>query len=68
MDPIAWLWENKEWLFGGAGVAIVSAVIALVWRRGTSGQSQTSGANSTNIQAGKDINIREREPRRNDGP
>ena len=66
MDSIGWLWGNKKWLFSGAGIAVISAVIALVWRRGASRQSQTSGANSTNIQAGRDVSVRDREPRSDD--
>jgi membrane protein implicated in regulation of membrane protease activity len=66
MESIGWLWGNKEWLFSGAGIAVISAVIALVWRRGASRQSQTSGANSTNIQAGRDVSVRDREPRSDD--
>ncbi len=65
---IAWVWENTEWIFGGVGVAIISGVIALVWRRRSGpSQSQTSGANSTNVQAGRDINLNERASRPNDG-
>jgi hypothetical protein len=50
------------WAFGGVGGAVV--VAAAGWfifdRRGdVAKQSQRSGSNSTNIQAGRDLNIRE---------
>lgn len=58
---LSWLVDNKEWVFGGVGVAIVTGLIALFTRRrGNGEQRQTSGANSTNLQSGRDINIGER--------
>ncbi|MCR9942007.1 hypothetical protein [Vibrio owensii] len=51
------LLENYEWVFSGIGVAVLGAVIAI--RRSNTGnslsQSQKSGANSTNIQAGGNV-------------
>jgi hypothetical protein len=52
-----WIWQNKEWVFSGVGVAIVAGVIAWFRRSPGSGQSQRSGKNSVNIQAGRDINL-----------
>jgi hypothetical protein len=57
-DALAWVIDNKEWIFGGIGVAVVTGVIALLRRRQNGvTQKQTSGANSTNVQAGRDINV-----------
>ncbi len=59
---IAWLIENKEWVFGGVGAAVLSGTCTLLWRMFKRGgdsvsQRQASGANSTNVQAGRDINL-----------
>lgn len=65
---VAWIVNNKEWIFGSAGV--VSAMVAIVTlfrRREGSSQSQTSGANSSNVQAGRDINLNEGSSRSDDG-
>jgi plastocyanin domain-containing protein len=54
-----WINDNKEWVFSGIGLAL----IGLIWKfffkdKSASGRSQTirSGRNSTNFQAGRDIN------------
>ena len=57
-DAFAWVIYNKEWIFGGIGVAVITGVIALLRRRQNGlSQRQRSGANSTNLQAGGDINV-----------
>lgn len=56
-----WLIENKEWVFSGVGVFVLGLVITFLARRqkaGSQKQTQKSGSNSTNYQAGGDINIR----------
>ncbi|MCY9843071.1 hypothetical protein [Vibrio caribbeanicus] len=49
--------DNYEWIFSGIGVAVIGAIIAS--RRNNNGatlsQSQKSGANSTNIQVGGNV-------------
>lgn len=60
VDIIGWLDRNKQWVFSGTGVAVLSAIIAIVrWlirrRAATPQQAQQSGAGSQNIQAGRDI-------------
>ena len=53
-----WIFENKEWLFSGAGIFILSLVVGFLIKNGQSKkQIQKSGSNSTNYQAGGDINI-----------
>lgn len=54
-----WLIENKEWLF--SGVLIVLPLTLIGWFVGKRilaiSQQQKGGHNSTNIQAGGDVNI-----------
>lgn len=50
-----YLITNKEWIFSGIGVSVVSWV--LFRKSAGARQSQKSGDNSTNIQAGGDINF-----------
>jgi hypothetical protein len=53
-----WLVSNKEWIFSGVGVALVSWLFVWLFRRKDRvGQRQSSGKNSVNIQAGNDIRI-----------
>ena len=56
-----WLLRNKEWVFSGAGVAAIVGIIGWIRSKRHDGsalhQSQRSGSNSTNIQAGRDVNI-----------
>jgi len=56
----AWRWvlENKEWVFSGAGVAVVAALVALLKRRPRQGagvsQKQQTGDGCINTQVGGD--------------
>jgi len=55
-----WIIENKEWVFSGIGVLIVSVIIGFFVqsRFGKKiAQKQKDGRNSTNIQVGGNINI-----------
>jgi len=55
---MAWILDNKEWLFSGVGIVIIAWVFRLFYKqRQTSSQTIKSGDNSTNIQAGRDINM-----------
>lgn len=54
---MSWIWENREWLFSGVAVALISGIVAAVLRlRHQSGtghhQRQSGGKGSTNIQIG----------------
>ncbi|MDC5776673.1 hypothetical protein OPW41_13150 [Vibrio europaeus] len=51
------LLENYEWVFSGIGVAVFGAFIVIKRNntRHSLSQSQKSGANSTNIQAGGNV-------------
>ena len=57
-EALTWVIDNKEWIFSGIGVAVITGVIALLKRRQNGlTQRQRSGANSTNLQAGRNINL-----------
>lgn len=54
---MAWIIENREWLFGGIAVAIPLAILGwFVSNRGNK-QVQKGGKNSTNIQIGGNVGI-----------
>lgn len=46
---------NKEWIFSGIGVAVISWI--LFRKSSNNNMSQKSGDNSTNIQVGGSINV-----------
>lgn len=52
-----WIIENKEWVFSGIGVFVISTIIGVFFCRKSSKQIQKSGDNSKNYQASGDINI-----------
>lgn len=52
-----WVIQNKEWLFSGIGVVIITGIIRLVFKNKIPNQSITSGENSHNYQSGNDLNI-----------
>lgn len=53
-----WIISNKDWIFSGAGIFIISLIIGLFTKKAISRkQIQKSGKNSTNYQAGKKITI-----------
>jgi len=53
-----WIFENKEWLFSGIGIFVLSVFGWLIRTiNGQSSQNQKSGNNSNNIQVGKTLNI-----------
>jgi len=57
-EALAWAIDNKEWIFSGIGVAAIGWLFALFRRRQNGlSQRQRSGANSTNLQSGRDINL-----------
>lgn len=56
---VAWVIDNKEWLFSGAGLLVVAWMGRLIFKKRCSSSTQTirSGDNSTNVQVGRDANI-----------
>lgn len=56
---LAWVIDNKEWLFSGVGLVVVAWVVRLIFKKTYASSTQTirSGDSSTSIQAGRDIYI-----------
>jgi len=52
---IEYLINNKEWIFSGAGIAVISWIFLRNSASKKSSMTQKSGDNSTNIQVGGDI-------------
>lgn len=62
-DALAWVLENKEWIFSGIGVAAIGWLFLLFKRRQNGlSQRQRSGDNSTNLHSGRDINLNRGRP------
>jgi len=55
----AWVIDNKQWLFSGVGVVVVTLMGRLIFKKRYASSTQTirSGDSSTNVQAGRDVNI-----------
>jgi hypothetical protein len=58
-----WVFNNKEWVFSGVGVAIAAALWPIFFKKKPT-QQQTSGHSSTNYQAGGDINVNNKNDKR----
>ncbi|NQU26581.1 MAG: hypothetical protein HQ567_35300 [Candidatus Nealsonbacteria bacterium] len=56
---VAWVIDNKQWLFSGVGLVVVAWVGRLIFKKRYASSTQTirSGDSSTNVQAGRDVNI-----------
>lgn len=55
---VEWIIANKEWFLSGVGGVILTIVAGLFMRSGSQlKQSQKSGNNSTNYQAGTSITV-----------
>ncbi len=58
-----WIWNNREWIFSGFGLALIALLYRAVRRRATPivpaspPVAQTSGPGSTSLQAGRDLSI-----------
>jgi hypothetical protein len=65
-----WLNDNREWVFSGIGVLVISVIMSSIWyllfKKKASGRSQNAraGNNSTIFQAGRDINKKTNTKRR----
>ncbi|KIF52248.1 hypothetical protein [Vibrio owensii] len=53
-----WIMQNKEWLFSGVAIAVPIAVLSYFFSNRNNKQIQKGGNNSTNIQIGKNLNLR----------
>jgi len=59
-EKMEWFLENREWIFSGIGVFILSLLLGILIKNKYTNkivQKQKSGKDSTNIQAARDINI-----------
>jgi hypothetical protein len=58
-DFIAWVVNERKWLFSGVGVVVLSFVANLIIKKIRSSTSQTirTGNHSTNIQAGQNARV-----------
>jgi len=56
---MTFLAENKDWLFSGIGIAVITLIGRFFFkkRQATSTQSIRAGDGSTNIQSGGDVKI-----------
>ncbi|MCF2649679.1 hypothetical protein [Niallia circulans] len=57
-----WIIENKEWLFSGVGLTIISFIVGFFIKKKNSElkthqQVIKSGSDSTNIQGGRDVHV-----------
>ncbi|MDV6345586.1 hypothetical protein [Nitrosomonas sp. Is37] len=65
-DLLSWIIAEKQWLFSGVGLVVLTGIIRVIYkgRQAASSQNIRSGNNSMNIQAGRDIKINSK-PKRN---
>ena len=58
-DFVALIIDNKEWLFSGVGLVVIAWAVRLIFKKTNASSTQTirSGDSSTNVQAGRDVNI-----------
>lgn len=57
---INWIIENKEWIFSGIGVLVISLILNFLFRRGNAKQIQKGGENSKNYQSSGNMTINEK--------
>lgn len=55
-----WILENKEWLFSGIGVLVITLILNFIFRNRNAKQVQKGGKNSRNYQSGRNITINEK--------
>ena len=62
-----WVLDNKEWLFSGIGGMLLIWIGRMLFNRRKAASSQRirSGRNSTNLQAGRDIHLKNEAKHRN---
>ena len=56
---VAWVIDNKQWLFSGIGVTVVALILSFILKKrsASSNQNIRSGDSSINTQAGRDVNV-----------
>lgn len=50
-----WIFNNKEWLFSGAGLTVLGLIGYFFKKKQQLNQKQKAGDNSTQIQGGRDV-------------
>ncbi|MCX4177743.1 MULTISPECIES: hypothetical protein [Paraburkholderia] len=60
MDILNWVESHWEWLFGGVGGTAVVAFLGWLFTRSNGdSQKQSGGADSINVQAGRDAIVKD---------
>lgn len=57
---IDWIIENKEWIFSGIGVLVISLILNFLFRSRNAKQVQKGGKNSRNYQSSGNMTINEK--------
>jgi hypothetical protein len=53
-----WILENKEWLFSGVGIVMISSVLGIIFKSKKSpNQNIEAGNGSNNVQGGKNVTV-----------
>lgn len=52
-----WINENKEWIFSGVGVVIITFILNYFFKEKSISKKQKSGKKSKNYQSGENITI-----------
>lgn len=53
-----WLIENKDWVFSGIGVLILSTIGGFIFKKNHTKQNIEAGNNSVNIQNSSNVKVR----------
>lgn len=53
-----WLIENREWVFSGIGVLVLSTIVGFTFKRNQSQNKIESGDKSINIQGSRNVKVR----------
>lgn len=57
---IDWIIENKEWIFSGIGVLVITLILNFIFRNRNAKQIQKGGKNSKNYQSSGNMTINEK--------
>lgn len=54
-----WISDNRAWIFDGIGAIAITSLIGIIFKRKNNSGAiyQKGGRGSTNLQAGRDLNI-----------
>lgn len=56
---LAWVIDNQQWLFSGAGLVVLAWIGRFIFKKRYASSTQIirSGDVSTNVQAGRDVSV-----------